>query len=119
MHLSRSVLSTLALGLLALALNACGLEAALEACADCGEVRSIESRVVHRIGLYTSARQAYVASDAGGAAQLIVFHVRVRMDRGGARDFTLQRADLQVGDRVEILRGEPIVRDAAARYRWQ
>lgn len=112
MHLTGPLVSTLGLVLLATALSACGLGSAMESCPDCGEVRLIEGRVGHNgIQIYKTG--------AGTTAQPVVIHVRVRMDRGGARDFTLSRANLRVGDRVEIRGGEPIVRDAAAAYRWQ
>ena len=119
MRLTTSILSALGPGLLATALNACSLEAAMELCADCGEVRSITPRVVRNdIRLHTNAPNAYAASDAGAAAQPVVFHVRVRMDRGGSRDFMLPHAaELQVGDRVEIRGGALVLRDAAG-YRW-
>ena len=110
MHFPGPLLPILGLGLLATALSACGRGAAMESCAECGQV--IEGQVVHNgIRIHESG--------AGTAPQAVVFHVRVRMDRGGARDFMLSRAGLQVGDRVEISRGEPIARNAAARYRWE
>jgi len=107
------------LSLLTAALNACSLEAAMTTCADCGEVRSITPHVVHNeIRLHTDAPEAYAASDAGAADAPLVFHVRVRMDRGGSRDFLLPRATgLTVGDRVEVRGGELVVRSSAG-HRW-
>lgn len=113
------LLSTLGPGLLATALCGCGLGAAMESCPDCGQVRLIEPRVARDIRLYTTAPEPYRVGDADTATLPVVFHVRVRMDRGGARDFTLSRANLRVGDRVEIRSGEPIARHAAAAHRWQ
>jgi hypothetical protein len=111
MHSPGPLLSLLGLTLAA-ALNACGLGAALESCPACGEVRLIEGRVAH------NGMQIYTRG-AGATVQPLLFHVRVRMDRGYARDFTLARASLRVGDRVEIRSGEPIVRDVAVAYRRQ
>jgi hypothetical protein len=122
MRLASSAFSTLGPGLLAVALSACSLEAVdavIESCAACGEVRSTEPRAMRAdIRLDTSVPHAYSPSPADTATQPLVYHVRVQMDRGGSRDFMLARADLQVGDRVEISGSEPVVRDAAARYRW-
>jgi hypothetical protein len=110
--------SALGPALLTMALSACDLDALIESCAVCGEVRSAQARVLrHDIRLDASA-QAYSINNAVSTKQPVVFHVRVRMDRGGSRDFILPRSDLQVGDRVEISGGEPVARDAAARYRW-
>ena len=110
----------LALLVLTTALAGCGLGAAMESCLDCGQVRLIEPRVVRDIRLYTTtAPEPYRVGDADTATQAVVFHVRVRMDRGGARDFTLSRASLRVGDRVEIRSGEPVALNAAASYRRQ
>jgi hypothetical protein len=107
MHRPSPLLSIPGLIFLATALSACGLGAAMESCPDCGQVRMIEARVAHSgIGIYSSA---------GTTVQPVLFHVRVRMDRGYARDFTLSRADLRIGDRVEIRGGEPIAREVAAR----
>src|SRR5689334_7414854 len=109
MHSPGPHASILGLVLLATALSACGLGAAMESCLDCGEVRMIEGRVA-RYGII----QNY-ARGAAGTVQPVLFHVRVRMDRGYGRDFTLAHADLRVGDRVEIRGGEPIARAVAAR----
>ena len=106
MNFPGPLLPLLGLGLLATALSACGLGAAMESCAECGQV--IAGQVVHN-GIRIHA------SGAGTAAQAAVFHVRVRMDRGGARDFTVSRADVAVGDRVEIRGGEPVARGAPPR----
>ena len=104
---------------LAAGLGGCSLEAAMSTCAECGEVRAITPRLVHNeIRLFTNAPDAYAVSDADAAAKPVVFHVRVRMDRGGSRDFILPGADLQVGDRVEIRDGALILRDATASLRW-
>jgi len=104
---------------LAAGLGGCSLEAAMSTCADCGEVRSITPRVVHNdIRLFTNAPDAFAVSDADAAAALLVFHVRVRMDRGGSRDFMLPQAGLQVGDRVEVRGGALILRDATAALHW-
>ena len=118
MRVPGSFASTLGTALLTMALTACDLDALIESCAVCGEVRSTQARVVrHDIRLDTSAH-AYAVNNAVSAQQPVVFHVRVRMDRGGSRDFILSRSDLQVGDRVEISGDQPVARDAAARYRW-
>jgi len=116
MRFFHSVLSTL---VLATALSGCGLGAVMESCPDCGEVRLIEPRIERDSRLYTRAPEPYRVGDADAASEAVVFHVRVRMDRGGARDFTLSRASLRVGDRVDIRSGEPVVRDPMAAYRWQ
>jgi len=81
MHLPGPLRSALGLTLLAMALGACSLGAALDSCADCGEVRSIDIR-----------------------------YVRVLMDRGGSRDFMQPGAGLRIGDRVEIRGGLPVAR---------
>lgn len=119
MHYPQSVVRGLGLALLAAMLNGCSLEAAMTSCADCGEVRSITPRVVRSdIRLYTNAPETYAASDAGAAETPLVFHVRVRMDRGGSRDFVLPRAaELHVGDRVEIRSGALVVRSSVG-HRW-
>ena len=112
-----SVFRGFGLALLAATLNGCSLEAAMTSCADCGEVRSITPHVVRTdIRLYTNAPEASVVSDAADTPR--VYHVRVRMDRGGSRDFLLPRAtQLHVGDRVEIRGGELVVRSSAG-HRW-
>lgn len=100
-------------------LGGCSLEAAMTSCADCGEVKSVTARPVHReIRLHTDAPEAWTVSAASAAAGSVVYHVRVRMDRGGARDFLVPRdPGLQPGDRVEIRDGELMVR-AATGHRW-
>jgi hypothetical protein len=118
MRIPSLIASALGPAFLTMALSACDLDALIESCAVCGEVRSAQARVVrHDIRLDTSA-QSYALNNAVTTKQPVVFHVRVRMDRGGSRDFILSRSDLQVGDRVEINGDEPVARDEAARYRW-
>lgn len=104
---------------LALMLGGCSLEAAMATCADCGEVKSVTVRPVHReIRLHTDAPEAWAVGAVDAATRNVVYHVRVRMDRGGSRDFLVPRdPGLRPGDRVEIRRGELMVR-AAAGYRW-
>lgn len=101
-------------GLVAILLSGCSLEAAMTSCATCGEVRSITPRAVRSDIRLPSPLEAYApiaAADADATSR--VFHVRVRMDRGGSRDFILPYANLNVGDRVEIRGDALIVRDAA------
>lgn len=99
--------------------SGCSLEAAMATCADCGEVKSVTARPVHReIRLHTDAPEAWIASASAAAAGNVVYHVRVRMDRGGARDFLLPHdPGLHPGDRVEIRDGGLMVR-AATGHRW-
>jgi hypothetical protein len=91
-------------------LGGCSLEAAIVSCAGCGEINAIAPRPSGRdIRLPTDA-PVYVNAGAD-----VVYHVRVRMDRGGSRDFVLSRRDgLRVGDRVEIRDGRlvPVARAA-------
>ena len=103
---------------LSMMLGGCSLEAAMTSCANCGEVKFVTPRAVRNdIRLHTNAPEA-VPVAAGASAGHLVFHVRVRMDRGGSRDFLLQRdPQLQPGDRVEIHDGELTVRSAAG-HRW-
>lgn len=106
------------LGLGAILLSGCSLEAAMTTCATCGEVRSVTARAVRSDIRLPSPLDAYASVEAvavGG--QALMFHVRVRMDRGGSRDFILPSADLNVGDRVEVRGDALIVRDAAG-LRW-
>lgn len=115
MRYDQSVFRGFGLALLAAALNGCNLEAAMTSCADCGEVRSITPHVVRTdIRLYTSAPESSVVRDV---ADQLVYHVRVRMDRGGSRDFVLPRAAQRVGDRVEIRGGELVVQSRVG-LRW-
>lgn len=92
-------------------LAGCSLEAASVNCAECGQVRAIVPRHASpKIRLLTDAPrpQATPVSD-----ESVVWDVRVRMDRGGSRDFTLgQRNALRVGDRVEVRDGRlvPVTR---------
>lgn len=91
-------------------LAGCSLEAATVTCADCGQVRAIAPRHASPpIRLLTDAPRPVAATATDG----VVWDVRVRMDRGGSRDFTLtQRNALRVGDRVEVRDGRlvPVTR---------
>jgi hypothetical protein len=100
-------------------LGGCSLEATMTTCANCGEVKSVTARPVHRdIRLHTDAPGAWTVSAAEANTRAVVYHVRVRMDRGGSRDFLVPRdPGLHPGDRVEIRDGALMVR-AAAGYRW-
>lgn len=118
MRIPGFIASTLGPALLAVTLTGCDLDALIESCAVCGEVRSTQARLVRNDIRLDTIAQAYSVNNADTTKQPVVFHVRVRMDRGGSRDFIVARTDLQVGDRVEISGDEPIARDAAARYRW-
>ena len=103
---------------LAGALGGCSLEAAMTTCASCGEVRSVTPRVVRSEIHLPTPLDAYAPAEAvpaSGAAMM--FHVRVRMDRGGSRDFFLPNADVSVGDRVEVRGDALVVRDATG-MRW-
>lgn len=99
------------------ALGGCTLEAAMAGCADCGEVRSISPRQLRsEIRLLTDAPQTVALLDSVAAP--IVYDVRVRMDRGGSRDFVLSdAAQLRVGARVEIRAGR-VVPLATGRDHW-
>lgn len=105
--------------LAALLLGGCSLEAAMTTCADCGEVKSVTARPVHQeIRLHTDAPEAWTVSAADAGRRPVVYHVRVRMDRGGSRDFIVPHDPrLNIGDRVEIRDGALMVR-AAAGHRW-
>ena len=93
----------------ALYLGACTLEAAMSTCAQCGEIRSIVPRPVRtEIRLVTDA-PVEISEELGADAGPMVYDVRVRMDRGGSRDFVLaERPRIKVGERAQI-RGELIV----------
>lgn len=101
------VLATMAWLACALVAAGCSLEAASVSCADCGQVRAITPRHASReIRLLTDAPQA---TRVAASEDQLVWDVRVRMDRGGSRDFTIARREaLRVGDRVEIRDGRPI-----------
>ncbi|HUR42123.1 MAG TPA: hypothetical protein VM240_13240 [Verrucomicrobiae bacterium] len=104
--------STLMAGMMILPLlGGCSLEAAMTTCADCGEVRSVKARVARsEIRLLTDAPRA-VISDADAADLPLVYDVRVRMDRGGSRDFVLAAPPgLKPGDRVEIRAGSVVTK---------
>lgn len=92
-------------------LGGCSLEAAVATCAQCGEVRAIVAREVRAdIRLLTDAPRTVSTRSTAP----IVYDVRVRMDRGGSRDFVLDdRRHLRIGDRVEIRDGKlvPVARD--------
>ena len=100
-------------------LGGCSLEAAMTRCANCGEVKSVTARPVHReIRLHTDAPEAWTTGAASAATGGVVYHVRVRMDRGGARDFLVPRdPGVHPGDRVEIRDGDLMVR-ATTGHRW-
>lgn len=89
-------------------LAGCSLEAAMASCADCGEVRSIAPRALRsEIRLLTDAPQTVALVDPAAVPAPLVYDVRVRMDRGGSRDFVVSSADhLRVGARVEIRAGQ-------------
>jgi hypothetical protein len=105
---------TAALLLAAAALCGCSLDKTLSSCANCGEIRSITPRVVSQdIRLITTA-PAETVTIGDTLPDNVVFDVRVRMDRGGSRDFVLTGAErLRVGTRVEV-RGGRIVPWSAA-----
>lgn len=90
------------------ALAGCSREAAMAGCADCGEVRSISPRQLRsEIRLLTDAPQTVALLDSVAAP--IVYDVRIRMDRGGSRDFVLSdAARLRIGSRVEIRAGQVV-----------
>lgn len=102
---ARTLVASLAL-IVPVGLGGCDLQAAMTTCASCGEVRSIAPRALrHQIRLPTAAPQ--VITLAGDAATPVVYDVRVRMDRGGSRDFVVSEArHLSVGDRVEVVEGQ-------------
>jgi hypothetical protein len=87
-------------------LGGCSLEAAMTTCAQCGEIRSIAPRPLRAdIRLVTDAPLPDVeALDRAGLP--MVYDVRIRMDRGGSRDFVLaERPRIKVGERVQIREG--------------
>lgn len=99
-------------------LGGCSLEAAMATCASCGEVRAVTPRVVRsEIHLPTPLDAYAPAAAVPASGQSVVFHVRVRMDRGGSRDFLLPNADVSVGDRVEV-RGDALVPRDPRGMRW-
>lgn len=99
--------------LAAAALQGCNLNQAMATCAECGEVRSITPRPLRsEIRLLTDAPQTVRLLDTGQTP--LVYDVRVRMDRGGSRDFVLSSDQrLRVGDRVEIRNGALVPHAAA------
>lgn len=104
--------------LLVAALGGCSLEAAMTSCAQCGEVQSITPRVARSdIRLPTPLDAYRPAEVVPVAGRPIMFQVRVRMDRGGSRDFFVPQADLSVGDRVEVRGGALVPRETAS-LRW-
>ena len=105
-------------GLLAtMLLGGCNLQAAMQTCADCGEVKSVKARIARdEIRLLTDA-PTWAAHGAAKSQDPIVYDVRVRMDRGGARDFVMKATDLKPGDRVEIRGGALVVRSPSGN-RW-
>jgi hypothetical protein len=111
MSLKNSVRTTLTM-LSLIVLTGCSLEAAITTCADCGEVRSITPRPLrNEIHLLTDAPQVVAVS--GAAPVPVIYHVRIRMDRGGSRDFILSNLErLRVGERVEVRQGRVIPRPA-------
>lgn len=122
MHLSNATVGSAGVILLAAALGGCSLEAAMATCASCGEVRSVTPRVarseIHLPTTLDAYADAYTPAAAVAASgQPITFHVRVRMDRGGSRDFFLPSADVSIGDRVEIRGDKLVVRDPRG-MRW-
>lgn len=103
--------------LAAMLLGGCNLQAAMQTCADCGEVKSVTARIARdEIRLLTDA-PTWAALDASGTKDPIVYDVRVRMDRGGSRDFVMKSTDLKPGDRVEVRGGALVVRSPAGN-RW-
>lgn len=118
MRLSNARVGSAGVILLAAALGGCSLEAAMATCASCGEVRSVTPRVVRsEIHLPTTLDAYAPAAAVPASGQAIVFHVRVRMDRGGSRDFLLPSADVSIGDRVEV-RGAALVPRDPRGMRW-
>lgn len=116
MRLSNATVGSAGVILLAAALGGCSLEAAMAKCASCGEVRSVTPRVVRSEIHLPTPLDAY-APAVPASGQSIVFHVRVRMDRGGSRDFFLPNADVSIGDRVEV-RGDALVPRDQRGMRW-
>jgi hypothetical protein len=84
--------------------SGCSLQGWMSSCADCGQVRSITPRQLrNEIRLITDAPQAQYISLEGEAPVPLVYDVRIRMDRGGARDFVVSAVgNLAVGDRVQV-----------------
>lgn len=115
MRVPNAVIPVTGLILVSFLLVGCSLEAAMTTCADCGEVRSVKPRVLRTdIRLITYAPEV---ADADPAGAPVVYDIRVRMDRGGSRDFVVSGdPGLRVGDRVEISGGAPA--RAPAGYRW-
>lgn len=117
MRLSHATVGSAGVLLFAAALGGCSLEAAMATCANCGEVRSVTPRLARSEIRLPTPLDAYTPVALPAAGESMVFHVRVRMDRGGSRDFFLPHAGLQVGDRVEV-RGDALIVRAAAGRRW-
>ena len=116
MHIHRTLLPVTGIVAVML-LGGCNLQAAMQTCADCGEVKSVKARIArNEIRLLTDA-PTWAALDAAATKDPVVYDVRVKMDRGGSRDFVMQSTDLKPGDRVEI-RGDAIVVRAPAGNRW-
>ena len=99
-------------------LGGCSLEAVMQSCADCGEIRSITPRAVSGAIRLPAAEEALGVVRTAAQGEPRVYHVRVRMDRGGSRDFLLPaEPGLKIGDRVHIGAGPTLLR-ATPGYRW-
>jgi len=106
-------------GALAPALSGCTSSEAsslLCTCAQCGVIRSIDSRMAWGDPpAESTVGGAIIEHELAPAAMFrreethTIYSVRIRMDRGGARDVMLgSRGDLHVGDRVEIRDGREV-----------
>ena len=85
-------------------------------CAQCGAIRSIDPRTAWGDAPVESAVNGAIIQQAIMPAGMFrraethtIYVVRIRMDRGGARDVMLgARGELHVGDRVEIRDGRVV-----------
>jgi hypothetical protein len=107
------------LAALAPALDGCSTSEAsslLCSCAQCGVIRSIDTLTAwgdppaeSAVGGAIIERPIAPPGMFRRAETHTVYTVRIRMDRGGARDVMLgARGDLHVGDRVEIREGRVV-----------
>ena len=102
-------------GVLMAGLSGCNSSEAsiLTTCAQCGVIRSIDSRTAWGEPPAESAVSGAIIKQELAPAGMFrqaethtLYAVRIRMDRGGARDVMLGSCGkLHVGDRVEILDG--------------
>lgn len=106
-----ALLLTSALTLTIPSLGACGSRetSVLRTCAQCGVIRAIQT--YQAWGPLTEPAIPGAITELSATSEFFqshethpAFNIRIKMDRGGARDVTVVSTDgLRVGDRVELL----------------